>query len=210
MLRSMPNPEEVIGSANAMLIEMLHRAGVRAGFGPCPAADLQTVTRDLPLSGELRNLYGTSGPLDTVNIPAPLGGITLAPARDLVSYQSCYRWHGNDGHRLNEWPDEWVVIANHSGDPFIADTAVPGTRVGIAIHGTGSWKPFWIAPTPADFLMLLACLTQAYVVEHLNRPGEDEDDDESWPPTYHDRLAALLSDHAPGVDATAFLNYLCQ
>lgn len=74
MLRSMPNPEEVIGSANAMLIEMLHRAGVRAGFGPCPAADLQTVTRDLPLSGELRNLYGTSGPLDTVNIPAPLGG----------------------------------------------------------------------------------------------------------------------------------------
>ncbi len=97
-----------------------------------------------------------------------------------------------------------------SGDPFIADTAVPGTRVGIAIHGTGSWKPFWIAPTLADFLILLACLTQAYVVEHLNRPSEDEDDNESWPPTYHDRLAALLSDHAPGVDATAFLNYLCQ
>ncbi|GAA1222936.1 hypothetical protein GCM10009665_11470 [Kitasatospora nipponensis] len=166
-----------------MLTEVLHRAGVTAEFGPCPAADLRTAARDLPLSPELVNLYATFGPLDPVHIPAPLGGITLVPARDLVSRQSCYRWHGTGGHRLEGWPDAWVVITDHSGDPFIADTAAPGTRVGIAVHGTGSWRPFWVAPTPADFLVLLACLTQAYAVEHLGRSGEAEgDDDESWPP----------------------------
>ncbi|MFF1648611.1 hypothetical protein [Streptomyces sp. NPDC058240] len=206
----MPSSDEVMGSTMATLTQVLHRADVSARFGRCPAADLQTVARDLPLSAELGSLYGTSGPLDTVNIPAPLGEITLTPGRDLVSYQSGYRWHGNDRHRLNEWPDEWVVIADHSGDPFIADTAVPGTRVGIAVHGTGSWKPFWVAPTPADFVMLLACFTQAYVVEHLNGPGGEEDDYESWPPAYHDQLAALLRGRAPEVDATAFLKYLCQ
>ncbi|MFJ9841380.1 hypothetical protein ACIRYZ_13075 [Kitasatospora sp. NPDC101155] len=55
-----------------------------------------------------------------------------------------------------------------------------------------------------------ACLAQAYVVEHLHHPGEDEDGHENWPPAYHSRLAALLSERAPGVDAMAFLNYLCE
>ncbi|MDV9194219.1 SMI1/KNR4 family protein [Streptomyces sp. Wh19] len=206
----MPNHEEAIGPAIAVLSEALHRADVNARFGRCPAADLQTVARNLPLPAELLSLYGTYGPLGTVDVPAPLGSMTLTPARDLVSYQSGYRRHSNQGHRLNEWPDEWVVIADHSGDPFIADTAVPGTRVGIAVHGTGSWRPFWVAPTPADFVMLLACFTESYVVEYLNGPGGDEDDEESRPPAYHDRLAALLRDRAPAVDAVEFLKYLCQ
>jgi hypothetical protein len=108
-----------------------------------------------------------------------------------------------------------VVIADHSADPFIADTATAGTRVGIAIHGAGSWKPYWVAPTLADFVTLLTCFTEtyvveAYVVERANRSDDDEDDHEIWPPAYHERLAALLRDHAPGVDAAAFLDYLCQ
>ena len=138
------------------------------------------------------SLYRVAGPLDT-------------PGRDLTHYQSCYRRHGHDGHRL----DEWVVIADHSADPFIADSATAGTRVGIAIHGAGSWKPYWVAPTPADFVTLLTCFTEAYVVERANR-SDDEDDYEIWPPAYHERLAALLRDHAPGVDAAAFLDYLRQ
>ncbi|MEU9619030.1 SMI1/KNR4 family protein [Streptomyces sp. NPDC048155] len=208
----MADSEEALGSAVAMLIDALQRAGVSGTFGPCLAADLEAVARDLPVSPELRSLYGTSGPLDTLDIPAPLGGIILTPARGLVPYQSGYRWHGNDGHRMVGWPDEWVVIADHSGDPFVADTAAPGTRVGIAMHGTGSWRPFWVAPTVADFVLLLACFTQAYVVEYLNRPddAEDEGEDESWPPAYHARVAALLRDRAPAVDATALLDYLNQ
>ncbi|MCT2546720.1 MULTISPECIES: hypothetical protein [Streptomyces] len=65
----MPNHEEAIGPAIAMLSEALHRADVNAGFGPCPAADLQTVDRNLPLPAELLSLYGTCGPLGTVNVP---------------------------------------------------------------------------------------------------------------------------------------------
>ncbi|MFC9625469.1 hypothetical protein ACFTXM_37765 [Streptomyces sp. NPDC056930] len=127
-----------------------------------------------------------------------------------MSCQYGYRWRGDDGHRLDGWPEEWGVIASRAADPFVADTSVPGTRVGIAIHGAGSWKPFWVAPTPTDFMMLLACFTQAYVVECLNRPDSDEAEDESRPPACHNRVAVLLRDRAPEVDAAAFLGHLCQ
>ena len=55
MLHSMPNHEVAIGPAIAVLSEALHRADVDAGFGRCPAADLQTVARNLPLPAELRS-----------------------------------------------------------------------------------------------------------------------------------------------------------
>jgi len=124
------------------------------------------------MPAELWSLYSSAGPLDRIDIPAPLGAITFAAGRDLVPYQSGYRWHGNDGHRLEEWPDSWIVIADHSADPFVADTASPGTPVGV--------------------------------------DDEDQSEDESWPPAYHGRLASLLAEHAPEVDASAFLDYLSR
>lgn len=213
MLCRMATPQAALDQAIACLVETLEHAGVGARFGSCSLADLQAVARELPMPAELWSLYSSAGPLDRIDIPAPLGAITFAAGRDLVPYQSGYRWHGNDKHRLEEWPDSWVVVADHSADPFVADTASPGTPVGVAIHGAGQWRPFWIAPTPTAFITLLACFTQAYVIEHLNHVDDDDDDqsgDESWPPAYHGRLASLLAEHAPEVDASAFLDYLSR
>ncbi|MFE4798714.1 hypothetical protein ACFRFL_27460 [Streptomyces sp. NPDC056708] len=156
------------------------------------------------------SLYRTAGPLDSVDIPAPLGGIIFTPGRDLVSCQYGYRSRGDDGHRLDGWPEEWGPSPATRQIRLSPTPTVPGTRVGIAIHGAGSWKPFWVAPTPTDFMMLLACFTQAYVVECLNRPDGDEAEDESRPPACHNRVAVLLRDRAPEVDAAAFLDHLCQ
>ncbi|MGC0419317.1 hypothetical protein [Embleya sp. AB8] len=208
--------EETLASAGRRLGEVLRRAGVDASFGPGPVAELRDVARELAFSAELRDLYATAGPVHRVHIPAPLGGITLTPGRELAAYQSGYRTNGNDGRRQAGWPDSWVVVADHSADPFIADTGTPGTPVGIAMHGSGSWRPYWVARTPTDFLGLLACFTQAYVVEYLNGPDDDAgasadaDADEIRPPAYHDRLAALLHASEPGVDVAAFLDYLSQ
>jgi hypothetical protein len=136
--------------------------------------------------------------------------VTSHAVPDLVAYQSGYRWHGHDGRRLDEWPAAWVVVADQAGDPFVADTGVAGARVGVALHGTGSWRPYWVAPTLADFLTLLACFVRAYVVERLSQPGGEDEDDETWPPAYHERFGLLLRQHAPAVDATAFLEYLSR
>ncbi|MFE3148637.1 hypothetical protein ACFXJ6_18560 [Streptomyces sp. NPDC059218] len=70
MLPSTPNHEEAIGPAVAVLPEALHRADVNARFGPCPAADFQTVSLNLPLPAELLSHYGTCGPLGTGNVPS--------------------------------------------------------------------------------------------------------------------------------------------
>jgi hypothetical protein len=213
MLWCVATPDHALGSATTLLMDALQRAGIVAEFGPYPGMDIEVAARDVPVSAEMRAFYGTTGPLCQLDIPAPLGAITFVPGRDLVAHQYGYRWDARDGQRLDAWPAAWVVLADHAGDPFIADTAIPGTPVGIAIHGVGQWTPYWVAPTLADFIALLACFVQAYVVEYHHRGNRDEDHDDPdlmWPPAYHQRIDALLRERAPAVDAAAFTEYLSK
>jgi hypothetical protein len=187
------------------------RAGA-ASFGPCAAEELRGVAEKLPLSAEMWEFYTCAGPLQRVQVPPE---VTLMPGRELVAYQSGYRWHGADGMRLGEaWPDSWIAIGDSAADPFIADTAMPGTPVGIAVHGTGAWEPFWVAPTLADFVRLLACYTE--IRHRYDGSGPVDDDGEeafeawlaAWPTAYEGQLVDLLRTHAPAVDADAYLEYL--
>ncbi len=46
-----------------------------------------------------------------------------------------YRWHGVSGERINDWPSNWLVIADRSADPFILD--LDDGRVLFSHHGAG-------------------------------------------------------------------------
>ena len=54
-------------------------------------------------------------------------GLDLYGASELLSAQHGYSLDPLTGERIGGWPSEYVVIANHAGDPFVLDLSRPGT-----------------------------------------------------------------------------------
>jgi hypothetical protein len=182
----------------------LTQAGIAHDFRPGNADDLRRAAGVLSLSPELTEFYAAAGAGLPEHIPAPLGEISLFPIAKLVDAQAGYRWNARTRVPLDGWPSTWVVVAGQEGDPFIADTGAPGTPVGVAVHGSGTWQPRWIAPTFRDFLDLLTAFTYGHVVDYLAGDDDQAADDMAYLATVEDRLRSI----APDVDAEAFLAYL--
>lgn len=72
---------------------------------------------------------------------------------DLWQFQKGYRWHGFTGERLPEWDDDWLVVADEGGDPFIFSRSAGSIL--SAHHGEGVWEPELIYP---DIFAMAACM----------------------------------------------------
>ena len=190
--------------ALAALEAALLRAGIAHCFRPGDHDDVSRAVDLLPLSPELTEFYATAGAGLPEHIPAPLGEISVFPIAKLVEAQGGYRWNAQTGEPLHGWLGAWVVVAAQEGDPFIADTGTPGTPVGVAVHGSGTWQPHWVAPTFRDFLALLTAFTYGYVVDYLGADDDQATDDMA----YLTIVKARLHEIAPAAGADAFLTYL--
>lgn len=92
-------------------------------------------------------------------------GLDLFGASELLSAQHGYSLNALTGERIGGWPPEYVVIANHAGDPFVLDLSQPGTAdapvltaghdeppVLTAGHLESSWNLAREAPSFLTFL----------------------------------------------------------
>ena len=79
----------------------------------------------------------------------------LPSLTDLWQFQAGYRWNGIDGTRIEGWKDEWLVVADEGGDPFIFD--MTSGVVLHAFHGEGVWDAIELFP---DLNAMGACLAQ--------------------------------------------------
>jgi hypothetical protein len=149
-------PSAVIGKSTWAIINMdietlktlLNPSGKLA---PQPATDWQG---DIPLPFPLADFYANVGPLGEVyyenvgpvGLTFNVGGnpVCMPPLTKLWKLQEGYRWDGNTGERINNWPNNWLVIAEQGGDPFILDTQ--NNVVYFAFHGAGAWAPNAFAP----------------------------------------------------------------
>jgi hypothetical protein len=95
-------------------------------------------TGEFPLPPELEQFYRQVGP-DDVEIDGCGNPILLPSLAGLWALQAGYRWHGSTGVRLDEWDDDWLVVATEGGDPYIF--ARSSGRIMTAIHGAGEWDP---------------------------------------------------------------------
>ena len=84
-------------------------------------------------------VYEHVGPVG-VTIP----GTAWVSRRWLWVRQAGYRWDGNSGERLTDWPEDWLVIADQHADPLILEMSTG--RVLYALHGAGRWDAQWLAP----------------------------------------------------------------
>jgi hypothetical protein len=106
------------------------------------------------LPAEVEHYYRDVGPCD-INIELPENPCYLPRLADLWSFQEGYRWRGRTGERLDDWLDEWLVVASLGGDPFIFHRGTG--EILHVFHGAGEWKPEFIFD---DLNSMAACLSE--------------------------------------------------
>ncbi len=149
-----------------------------------PASDW---TGTFPLPPALERFYREVGPCN-VTIKAHGNPYFLPCLTELWTFQTGYRWDGISGEPTKDWSQDWLVIADEGGDPFIF--ARSSGVVLHAYHGAGQWDAVEMFP---DLNTMAACLAQigAIVLES----GRDYSDaDCSIRPEYRDIASARFQE----------------
>ncbi|WP_199770834.1 hypothetical protein [Achromobacter sp. AONIH1] len=164
-----------------------------------------------PLPPALAEFYAEVGPLGPVvyehvgpvGVTIPGTALGFVPLAKLWVRQAGYRWDGNSGERLTDWPEDWLVIADQHADPLILEMSTG--RVLYALHGAGRWDAQWLAPD----LRTLAAVLAAVGGVHEDA-GDDLCDDEGELRPRHREAAVRAAAAVLGGDeaARAFFDLL--
>ncbi|WZB70902.1 hypothetical protein WJ968_00675 [Achromobacter xylosoxidans] len=164
-----------------------------------------------PLPPALAEFYAEVGPLGPVvyehvgpvGVTIPGTALGFAPLAKLWVRQAGYRWDGNSGERLTDWPEDWLVIADQHADPLILEYV--HRCVLYALHGAGRWDAQWLAP---DLRTLAAVLASVGGVHE--DAGDDLCDDEGELRPRHREAAVRAAAAVLGGDeaARAFFDLL--
>lgn len=93
------------------------------------------------LPPEVNAFYREVGPLD-LDIPSYGNNYFMPRLADLWRYQVGHRFDGGNGDRIQDWDDDWLVIADCGADPFIFSRS--SGAILLAEHGAGPWEPHFI------------------------------------------------------------------
>lgn len=93
---------------------------------------------DFPLPDAAAEYYRDFGALD-VSIENYGNPIFLPSLARLWERQVGYRFHGSTNERLEDWDDDWLVIADQGADPFIYSRG--SGKILFDYHGQGEWDP---------------------------------------------------------------------
>lgn len=142
-----------------------------------------------PIPPAVERFYRDVGPIN-VTIEAHGNPYFLPSLAGLWQFQAGYRWNPLSGEPIENWPDDWLVVADEGGDPFIF--ASSSGRVLHAYHGEGEWNT---GEMFSDLNAMAACLAQIGAV--VLEGGRDYmEKDCSIRPSYRalalDRLQELL------------------
>ena len=123
-----------------------------------------------PLPPDIADLYDRIGPVN-VTIRGYGNSYSLPSLAKLWDFQAGYRWNGLTGEPIDDWNDDWVVVADQGGDPFIFDRA--SCTVLFDHHGRGVWEPqYWFPDLPT----MIACF--AVLGSVIRAAGKDFTDAE--------------------------------
>ena len=85
-------------------------------------------------------------------------GFYIAKSDQINEMQLGYSVHpdGNDLSGTNEgdWIKEWIVIGHDTelGDPFFVDSRDQNFPVYTAMHGMGTWDPYFVSNSLKSFI----------------------------------------------------------
>jgi hypothetical protein len=131
-------------------MEIFTRALPSEVFRPQPRSDWQG---EFPLPEPVAEYFAKLGPVD-VWIPGYVNSYSLPSLSGLWRFQAGYRYHPDAHARFSEWDDDWLVVADEGGDPFILSRA--SRAVLHAFHGAGVWEPTALFGDLAEIAATLA------------------------------------------------------
>jgi hypothetical protein len=123
-----------------------------------------------PLPSSIAQFFREVGPSD-ITIESYGNPFFLPRLAALWDFQKGYRWNGLTGERIADWNDDWLVVADQGGDPFIFSCT--SGKVLYAQHGTGALEPTELF---SDLNTMAACLGQLGAV--VVSAGESFTDDD--------------------------------
>lgn len=127
---------------------------------------------DFPLAEAVANYYADLGASD-VNIENYGNPIFLPSLARLWEHQIGYRFDGLTKARLEDWDDDWLVIADRGADPFIYSRG--SGKILFDYHGQGEWDPGELFSDLPAMVTSLAILGETVV-----DAGEDFTDEDSY------------------------------
>lgn len=125
---------------------------------------------EYPLPPAVAAYYAELGP-DDLSIPGYGNGYFLPSLANLWAHQAGYRTHGHTGVRLPEWDEDWLVVGDEGGDPFIFSRE--RGLVLRARHGEGGWRPEELFRNLAEMVTAFAILGE--IVATAGESLTDED-----------------------------------
>ena len=123
-----------------------------AQHGPLESQPPTDWMGDIPLPPAVEHFYAEVGPMD-VAIEATGDAYFLPRLASLWDIQAGYRYNALSGNPLPGWDEDWLVVADHGGDPFILSLAT--SEVLLAKKGAAAWDP---RPLFADVVEMAAVL----------------------------------------------------
>ena len=163
-----------------------------ARFGTLQAQASDAWQGPFPLPPVLATFYAQVGPYGTIvsaergpsGVTVPGLEVWLPPLQRLWEHQAGYRWDGNSGERIGDWPPQWLVIADRSADPLILN--IEDGRVLFARHGCGRWDADALVDDVPTLIAVLAAAGAVYA-----DAGDDlySDDDDGGIRTVHAEAA---------------------
>lgn len=181
-----------------------------APFGPMRSQPVSNWSGDVALHPALVSFYvevgpyGQEGPRGPSGLTIPTLGnpFWVPPLCRLWELQAGYRWNTRSGERITDWQEEWLVVADQGGAPFIFDQ-ISGSILHDQ-HGGGVWTPTLMF---ADiFIMALALATIGLVHEEA---GEDiYDVNYEVRPVWRTKLRARLTPLLGAAESDAMVTRL--
>ena len=148
--------------------KILSRAYPSAVLRPQARADW---LGEFPLPDPIAEYFAEFGP-DDVAIDGYGNPYFLPSLAHLWAHQTGYRTDGFTQERIADWNDDWLVVADQGGDPFILSRA--SSVVLHAYHGEGAWEPSEIFGSLPEM-----ATTFAIVGEIVASAGQSLTDDDS-------------------------------
>ena len=93
---------------------------------------------DFPLPDAVADYYREFGAFD-FSIENYGNPFFLPSLESLWKFQSGYRFHGLTNERVEDWQDDWLVIADEGGNPLIY--SIEAGNILFDHHGQGVWNP---------------------------------------------------------------------
>ncbi len=121
------------------------------------------------LPPEVSAFYLDVGPVD-LSIRGYGNSYFIPRLADLWRYQVGYRIDGRNGDRIQDWDDDWLVVADCGADPFIFSRC--SGAVSLAWHGEGSWEPRPIFSSILEMSAVLAILGNVVAAAGLSLVDE--------------------------------------